>query len=104
MCLSYTAIGLSKLCEGGGKEINEHRMVGENRALVSCVSSYCDVSATFILFSLHFPSIYSQYFLKEMIFKKTDMTFIEKFNSKVKQGSNIFYLMSSTESKQSLHV
>lgn len=78
-------------------------MVGENGTLVSCVS-HCDMSMTFILFSLHFPSTDLEYFLKETISKGVDTIFIEKFNSKVKQECNVFYLTSSLESRQSLHV
>lgn len=102
MCLLYPAIGLSQFLGEMGKKIL-NKMVGENRALVSCVS-HCDMSVTFILFSLHFLSIDSQYLFREMISKEVDMIFIEKCNSKVKQGCNIFYLTSSTESRQSLHI
>lgn len=58
-------------------------MVGENGTLVSRVS-HCDMSMTFSLFSLHFPSIDLEYFLKETISNRVDTIFIEKFNSKVK--------------------
>lgn len=98
-CLSYTEITLSKLFGGRGKKIMNIKWK-EKIGLLSCVS-HCDIPVTFIFFSLYFPS---QYFFKEMISKGIDMIFIEKFNSKVKQGCNIVYLTSSTESRQSLYI
>ena len=65
MCLSHNTIGLSQLTFlGEGEENNEHRKVGEENEISVF---HCDMSVTFILFSLGSPSTYSQYFFKEVL-------------------------------------
>ena len=59
MCLSHITIGLSQLTFlGEGKENNEHRKAWEENE-VSVF--HCDMSVTFILFSLDSSSTYSQF-------------------------------------------
>lgn len=103
MCLSHTATGLSKLTFWRDRKENKEHKMEAKTGLLSCVS-HCDTSVTLILLSLHFPSVYSQYFFKKMISKVVNMIFIKKANSEVKQGHNIFHLTYSIESRQSLHV